>query len=110
MEIGVLASLLAEGQIPRATAIIESAIARSFQTDNPPMRNPVRAEVKRRFGIAISIFKVLRGDLEWSLSRIGDYLGRYLRNELDGVSWKPDTRALWTPDPPALVLPSGLHS
>lgn len=100
----VLLDLVMHDQLPRAGAIIHKAVEESFATDRPKMRHMTHAEVKRRFDIALRIFKTLRGDKGWSLERIGDNLPAYVRNELDGVAWQPDTRSLWTPDAPSIVL------
>jgi hypothetical protein len=52
-------------------------------------------DVKRRFDILAKWFKVMRGDLGWSLQRALDTLPRALRAELDGEEFVPDNRATW---------------
>lgn len=72
---------------------VAKAIQASFISH--PMRNKTRAEVQRRFNMAKDIALQLRGDLKWPVQRIADHLTEYLRNELDGVDWKPDDRRVW---------------
>ncbi len=105
MEPGVFASLIDGNQIPRLVKGIEAAVLKSFEDDRKPGRiilvtalpRVTAAEVKRRSEKCVAIFKVLRGDLKWSLDKIIDHLPRYLRAELDGTSWEPEARqALWT--------------
>jgi len=57
-----------------------------------------QAEVRRRFGICERLFRQLRGDLHWGLTRVLDHLPTYLRYELDGQPWEPDARSCWMPD------------
>lgn len=95
-------SLVDSGDIGKVTRMFEDAIALSFVTN--PMRQLTRHEVKRRFTICDRIFSTLRGDLKWSVPRIGDFLGTYLKCELDGVSYDPTTvRGSWSPDAVARV-------
>ena len=72
-------------------------VENSFDTDRPKMQHITHAEVARRNDITLRIFKSLRGDLSWGLTRIYDHLPRYLRAEIDGVPWKPETRSVWIP-------------
>jgi hypothetical protein len=76
---------------------IESAVMRSFET-RPMHVGFTRAEVKRRFEMCERIWKVLRFEHHWSVQRVCDHLYRFLLNELDGLTWEPDRRALWVPD------------
>ena len=69
------------------------AVNKSFEYDKN--ETPKAAEVKRRFNICVDLFKQLRGDLQWGVGRILDHMSIYLRNELDGISWTPDTRRTW---------------
>lgn len=73
---------------------IESSIAASFALDGATMTGD---EVKRRFNICLEIFKVLRGDMKWGMSRIVDHIPKYLLQELNGTTWTPDTRECWIP-------------
>lgn len=92
---GTLAALMSN---PRDLGLVVSAferiIYRSFVVDQGPT---TMAEIKRRFEICTRIFKELRGDLDWGLQRILDHMPTYLRAELDGVTWEPDTRKCWVP-------------
>ncbi len=74
---------------------IERAIMRTFKEDRTPL---TQSEVKRRFEIAKKIWQQLRGDCHWGVDRIVDSLYGYLRAEIDGDEWKPDTRAVWMPE------------
>jgi hypothetical protein len=79
-----------------ATAI-ENAVMRSFETR--PMRGGItQAEVRRRFEICEGIWKVLRLEQRWSVMRVCDHLERYLIQDIDGIAWEPDRRAVWIPD------------
>ena len=74
---------------------IRRAVAASYAT-NPCTRT--EAETARRARMCVEIALQLRGDVQWGVHRICDYLPRYLRAELNGEAWKPDERALWVPD------------
>lgn len=91
-------SLVDTDDIGKVTRIFEDAIAVSFVTH--PMRNMTKAEVARRFRICDDIFGALRGDLKWSIPKIRDMLGVYLKCELDGVPYNPADmdRASWSPE------------
>jgi hypothetical protein len=96
---GTFAKLVEEGQVGRVTLAIEDAISKSFETH--PMRQGVTgitsSEVKRRFDLCASVFVALRGDMKWSVARACDHLALYLKDELDGVDWKPNVRKCWMP-------------
>ena len=68
---------------------------RSFAQD---FARPTGHEVRRRFRICERLFRHLRGDLGWGLERVLHRLPYYLRCELDGQHWKPDTRTIWMPN------------
>ena len=91
---GEFAQLVNEGAVGRVVRGFERVIARSFQQDKGTR---TQAEVRRRFDICARIFRMLRGDLKWTVPRILDHLGEYLRAELDGLPWTPNERSLWTP-------------
>lgn len=82
---------------------IENAVAKSFQTERRRAiiispHKPTQTETKRRANICVRIFRVLKGDLDWSWMRACDHLDIFLRKELDGVDWEPDTkRNGWMP-------------
>lgn len=84
---------------------IHDMIMKSFGTDAARKalstgRGEVRAtqaEVRRRFNIIADWFKVLRGDMGWSMKRTIDELPKALRAQLDGGTYVPNTRALWAP-------------
>lgn len=94
---GAFLDLVSEKQVARATVAIERAVIASFEADHGRM---TRDEIRRRFAICERIIRQLRGDLGWALARVLDHLPRYLRCELDGVPWTPETRVLWTPEDP----------
>lgn len=81
-------------QLGRVTSCFHNSIAMSLALDGATVTT---REVKRRFDICVKIFKELRGDVKWGVSRIIDYLPEYLRAELDGEPWEPDTRRCWVP-------------
>lgn len=87
--------LVSQDQVARMTVAIERAVMLSFAADGGRM---TRDEIRRRFAICEKIVRQLRGDLGWALTRIVDVLPRYLRAELDGIPWTPESRALWTPN------------
>lgn len=72
----------------------ERIIYQSFVQDHG---RQTLSEIRRRFQICTHIFKELRGDLDWGLQRILDHLPAYLRADLDGEKWEPDTRKCWVP-------------
>lgn len=91
-----LLQLVEEKQLGRVVLGFEIAIAKSFAEDSPPTKM-TQSAIKERFDICVRIFRELRGDLKWGLERILDQLPVYLRCELDGKKWTPDTRTVWTP-------------
>jgi len=76
----------------KTTIGIQTAIEVSFAQDGAPITG---WEVKRRFKLCEKIFQILRGDVHWGIDRIIDHLPRYLRCELDGDAWEPDSRQCW---------------
>lgn len=91
---GTFSGLIELGEVGRVTIAFEEMIAVSLITDKAPT---TRSEIRRRFDICADIFKKLRGDLHWGIDRALHFLPTYLRDELEGVSWKPDTRTMWMP-------------
>lgn len=103
---GMFASLVTEDQVASVVNNLTAAVAQSFIEDMSPGRivlvsglksaAPSAARVKERGEVAFKIFKVLRGDLQWSIPRIRDELPKYLRMELDGIPWEPEAkRSSW---------------
>jgi len=88
-------NLISEDQLAAVTTAIESAVAQSFAADYSRV---TRDEIRHRFAICERIIRELRGDLKWTLTRVLDAMPRYLRCELNGVSWTPDERAMWMPE------------
>jgi hypothetical protein len=91
---GFFLDLLAQDQIGPVVLGIENAVAQSFVEDRG---RPTGDEIRRRFNLCARIVKQLRGDLSWAIPRVVDHLPRYLRCELDGILWTPETRSVWTP-------------
>ena len=87
--------LAEEEQLDRVVLGIEGAVARSFEADGARMTG---TEVRRRFGICERLVRQLRSDLGWGLQRVMDRLPYYLRCELDGQTWEPDSRTIWMPE------------
>ena len=95
MNTQVFAGLLSDStQLAKVMLGFETCIQASFAIDGAKITD---AEIKRRFNICAQIFKQLRGDLSWGVTRILDKLPEYLRAELDGVQWEPDKRSCWIP-------------
>lgn len=103
---GMFASLVTEDQVVNVVNDLTAAVAKSFLEEMAPGRivlvnglkaaAPTAAKVKERGEVAFSIFRVLRGDLQWSIPRIRDELPKYLRMELDGIPWEPEAkRSSW---------------
>jgi hypothetical protein len=92
---GAFLDLVEQDQLARVVLGFEHAVTRSFETDGARMTD---AEVRRRFGICERLFRQLRGDLGWGLHRVLDHLPHYLRCELDGLRWEPDSRTIWMPE------------
>ena len=83
----------------KVTQTFEEAIALSFVTNAMPSGNVTQNEVRRRFNLCDKIFTTLRGDLKWSIPKISSVLATYLKCELDGVPYNPESvGASWSPD------------
>lgn len=89
-------NLISEDQLATVTVAIESAVAKSFESE---FSRVTRDEIRRRFAICERIIRELRGDLKWTLSRVLDAMPGYLRSELSGVAWSPDERSVWISEP-----------
>ena len=87
--------LIEKDQVARVMLAIEQAVTRSFEADGARMTG---GEIRRRFGLCERLIRRLRGDLGWGLHRVLDHLAHYLRCELDGHPWEPDTRTIWMPE------------
>lgn len=100
VEAGAFASLVTDDKIAPVVHGIEQAVALSFAEDREPGRiilvhalpRVTRAEMVRRIQLCVKIFRVLRGDLKWSIERILDSMPKYLRAELDGTAWEPEAK------------------
>lgn len=90
----VFLDLVTQDQVGRVALAIERAVAMSFAADGS---RPTSDEVRRRFRLCEELVRQLRGDLGWGLQRVLDHLPRYLRCELDGISWQPEARVVWVP-------------
>lgn len=89
-----LLALVAPSEMERVVTSFERTIARTFEADHARMTG---AEVRRRFDICTRLLTQLLGDLGWGLQRALDRIPHYLRCELDGAPWEPDTRTIWMP-------------
>lgn len=84
------------------TQAINKAIAQSFREerlrgDRPVVHNP---EVKRRSEICLKWFKIMRGDMGYSVERTLDMLPLALRKDIDGEHFEPVSvkdRSAWSP-------------
>ncbi len=88
------AGLIEAKDLAKITLSFTSTIGASFDEDKS---RSTHSEIKRRFEICVKLFRELRGDLNWGVDRILDKLPEYLRCELDGIPWTPDTRTMWLP-------------
>jgi hypothetical protein len=89
--------VLNEDVSPAVAAAAEQAVLRSFE--KRPMRHGItQAEARRRVAICERIWKVLRLEKGWSIQRVCDHFLRFLLDEIDGIPWEPDDRAIWVPD------------
>ncbi len=92
---GVLAKLAAKDRpaYQRLAACLARSIQASFSY--APVAHRTEDEVKRRFGRALAVYGVLRGDMGWAMDRVLDELPTYLRMELLGLAWEPSKRSVW---------------
>ena len=87
---GTLAQMATEGWTGRVVVAIEHAIRTSFESDQVIRPVMTRNEIDRRFRICVKGFAIMRRDLGWAIPRILDEIPRFLRCELDGMTWRPD--------------------
>lgn len=106
MDIGPFLKMVTEDKIPQVVAGIEAAVIASFAVDAdrrsivmPAGSRITAAEMKRRVEMCVEMFRVLRGDAKWSVTRIVDHLPDMLRKKLDGEEWMPAENgpAHWAP-------------
>ena len=96
---GEFAGLIEDKSVGRVALAVERIVGQSFERRTgaglvlPETRT--MSEYRRRTEIALRWFRVLRGDLKWSLERILDALPGALRTELDGGHWTPEDRPGW---------------
>jgi len=87
--------MLQPHQAKRAMAMFERVLRESFDHDEKVMGKAFRervqtgSEMKRRAEKMARWFRVFRGDLGYSISRIEAEMGRALRCELDGGIYTP---------------------
>lgn len=99
----VILSLVEDKMLRRVINMIVKAVEQSFLTH--PCRR-TQAEEKRRAARCFSIWKDLRAEARYPLSRIEDCLAIYLGYDLDGIEWSPLKRRSWLPgDPVSRTLP-----
>jgi hypothetical protein len=91
----------------RLAQIIEKAIADSFKHERERGERVVVSdtEVRRRSEICLKWFRVMRGDMGYSVDRTFDFIPRALRTELDGGSFEPVSAAVRSAWAPESVLP-----
>lgn len=106
MEPGVFLDLITQDQIPAVVLGFEKAITDSFVEDRRRESSLIIGRVQRithedmkdRGKKCLEIFRILRGDLKWSVPRILDELPRLLREKLDtGDITVGGERRCWTP-------------
>jgi hypothetical protein len=94
--------LTSPADLKRVTVTILGVIDRSFATHKCRV---TQDEVKRRFAICERWFRDLRSTHGWSVERCLSNLDDALQAELDGATFVPNTRALWTPNRDLAVGP-----
>lgn len=108
INVGSFAGLVDESRYGQVVDGIVNAVHLSYEEDARRLSLEghvgrkvlsTEAETKRRVQKCLDMFRVLRGDLKWSIERCVDSMPVYLRTALDGGNWEPDARArsLWTP-------------
>lgn len=96
---GQYAQLCNTTDIGKVTKAFLGAIELSFVTNPMPSGEVPRTEISRRFRVCDKIFTMLRADLHWSVPKIIDLLPTYLKCELDGVPYNPETvGSSWSTD------------
>ena len=106
MDAAPFAGLMTDQQnMVKVFLAVENAVLKSFQQDRSRAliitpQKPTRTAIKERANICWRIFRVLRGDMDWSWMRIVDHIPQYLRMELDGQDWEPNVRTMWAPETP----------
>ncbi len=87
--------LLNPQQALRAAQMFKNILVKSFAHEEATMGKAFRqriqtgAEMKHRADILARWFRVLRGDLGYSMAKIENELGNALRSELDGELYTP---------------------
>lgn len=95
---GQYAQLCTSNDVGKVTNAFLSAIELSFVTNPMPSGVVSQNEVAHRFKLCDRIFMMLRGDLKWSIPKIVDILPTYLKCELDGVPYNPESvGSSWSP-------------
>lgn len=89
---GALAKLIADHEVGRVTRALILIIYQSFVEDGS---RKTFAETQRRFDICIELFKMLRGDMHYSIERTLDTIPHALRCKLDRIPWEPSKRNTW---------------
>lgn len=84
------------GEVRTIQAVFTSLVADSFDTH--PMRVKTEAEARRRGQILVKWYRALRGEKKWSLDRTLSALRKALECELDGKTYVPSDRTLYTLD------------
>ena len=92
--IDLLKDVVGEQKLQLTIDGVHAAIDASFQKCGGRI---TRSETKRRMDICLHFAAEMRRDVGWSVQRIIDNMGRYLRCRLDGISWEPDNRSMWLP-------------
>lgn len=84
------------GDVRIVTAVFTSLVTDSFESH--PMRHPTQAEARRRGEILVRWYRTLRGDKKWSLDKTLSALRKALACELEGRTYVPSDRVLYTLD------------
>lgn len=96
---GQYAKLCSSDDVGKVTKAFVSSIELSFVTNPMPSGFVTDSEIAHRFKLCDRIFTNLRGDLKWSIPKIVDMLPTYLKCELDGVPYNPESvGSSWNPE------------
>lgn len=87
----------------RLASAIEKAIADSYRHERARGDKPVVSHIsmKNRSDICLKWFRIMRGDMGYSVERTLDFIGLALRTELDGGQFEPVSaklRSAWAPE------------
>lgn len=87
-----------QAQLGRVMRVMMNVVAQSFAQDKA---RATAAEQRRRCDLCIRLFRVMRAECGYSVTRALDEMPIALRSRLDGGTWEPSKRSAWAVDAPA---------